>query len=397
MFVNDLWYLLLISLSKSIRFDFSSFGALVDVIAINFFPPSDSHIIQLLQSLAFFGAAFVMRPFGGVLMGYVGDKVNRKKALEISIMMMFFPSLLIGLLPTYQSVGYYSYAILLILRLIQGLAAGGELIGAYLYTLESCDGKNVGFWGGACKATGNFGTTLGVGLVTLLRIGLTKDQLYSWGWRVPFICSLLFGIAGLVARVTLKDDEYDNLDYEEQMIISKIRHSSEMHQVVSNEKSPIGLVLDQYCLEVTIIMLASSFWACSYYTAFVWLVYYMQDSDLIGYNGVAAAWRISFVANFCLVLALPIGGRVGDVFGIAIGDTRKGSLYAMELACFMMVVLVIPAFLCIMTRETGYALFGQFLFLAPVAIYGANLPFFMMSMIECKKLRYTAMGIGELY
>jgi hypothetical protein len=86
---------------------------------------------------------------------------------------------------------------------------------------------------------------------------------------------------------------------------------------------------------------------------------------------------------------------VGDVFSAAVGDSAKGTQYAMQLACFLMIVLVVPAFLCIMTRENGYALFGQFLFLAPVAIYGANLPYFMMSMIDCKKLRYTAMGIGK--
>jgi MFS transporter, MHS family, proline/betaine transporter len=395
------WYLILFC-----RFDFSAFGSLIDIIAINFFPTSESHSYQLLQSLAFFGMAFVMRPLGGIMMGYIGDKVNRKRALEVSIFMMFIPSLMIGFLPTYAAIGYYSYFLLLILRLIQGLAAGGEMIGAFLYTLESCDGKNVGFWGGACKASGNFGTAFGVGLVTLLRSKLTREQMIKWGWRIPFIFSLVFGITGLITRMKLKDDHHDSLEYEDKSLIPKTIISqeqidspsrscnSEIVPEIRPRRSPFREALHAYPREIFVILLAASFWACSFYTGFVWLVYFMQDPSLIGGSGVSMAWIISFFANVSLVFALPMGGSVGDFVGNSIGNSAVGCRYVMELACCLMFLLAIPAFLLIMTRLNGYVLCGQFLLVVPVSLYGANLPFFMMSMIDSKKLRYTAMGVG---
>lgn len=369
--------------------------------------------MQLLKSLAIFGAAFVMRPIGGVALGYVGDRVGRKRALEISIFMMFFPSLMIGCLPTYKDIGYYSSILLLLLRLCQGLAAGGELVGAFLYTLEACKGRNVGFWGGATKASGNFGTTLGVGLATVLRSTLSKEQMLSWGWRVPFLASMLFGILGLAARMNLKDDDHDNLrnlsqanrnqsiENRSSEALTKQQPSlvpSNNNQIVVQEVStlsPLMQVLTYYYVELIIIVFASAFWACSYYTTFVWLAYFMQDPLLIGGDAVNYAWHISFISNLCLVFSLPMGGTVGDFISQSLGNNFKGSRYALEIACILMMVLVIPAFLLIMTREPGYALFGQFLFLAPVALYGANLPYFMMKMVNQRNLRYTSMGLGK--
>ena len=373
--------------------------------------------MQLIKSLAIFGAAFVMRPIGGVAFGYIGDRVGRKRALEISILMMFFPSLMIGCLPTYKDIGYYSSVLLLALRLCQGLAAGGELVGAFLYTLEACKGRNVGFWGGATKASGNFGTTLGVGLVTVLRSTISKEQMHSWGWRIPFLASIVFGVVGLATRISLTDDDVhdvaivqrrrddetrvhtatSNVEVNRSTIISRLQPNGQQQVAIAPNMSPLMQVITYYHLELCIIVLASMFWACSYYTTFVWLVYFMQDPSLIGGEAVDYAWYISFIANFCLVLSLPMGGSVGDFISKSVKSNAKGSAYTMQVACILMMILTIPAFLLIMTRQSGYALFGQFLFLAPVALYGANLPYFIMQMVNQRNLRYTAMGLGKHY
>ena len=127
------------------RFDFASFGALADIIGYNYFPNDDDNI-QLLKSLSIFGAAFVMRPLGGTIIGYIGDHVGRKKALEISVLLMLLTSFCIGILPTYHSYGYSMTSALVLLRLLQGLACGGEIVGAFIYTIEATDGINNGFW-----------------------------------------------------------------------------------------------------------------------------------------------------------------------------------------------------------------------------------------------------------
>ena len=107
-------------------FDFASFGAFADIIGEQFFPEGNP-TIQLLESLCVFGAAFVMRPIGGAVIGWVGDTWGRKRALEISIGLMLFPSLLMGCLPNFAMIGYTATFFLVILRLLQGLACGGEV------------------------------------------------------------------------------------------------------------------------------------------------------------------------------------------------------------------------------------------------------------------------------
>ena len=187
------------------RFDFASFGALADVIGEQFFPNQDNNL-QLLESLSIFGAAFVMRPLGGLFFGWIGDTVGRKRALEISIALMLFPSFLIGCLPTYHQLGWTMTVAIVILRLLQGLAAGGEIVGAFIFTIEATDNDHRGFWGGACKASGNIGSSIGLGVVAILRSTLTNDQLHAWGWRIPFLVSMSFGIIALKLRVGLIED-----------------------------------------------------------------------------------------------------------------------------------------------------------------------------------------------
>lgn len=110
-----------------------------------------------------------MRFSGGIIIGWIGDTVGRQRALEISIGLMLLPSFFIGCLPSYHHIGWPATALLVFLRLLQGIAVGGELVGAFIYTIEATNGKDRGFWGGACKATGNFGTSLGMGAAVALR------------------------------------------------------------------------------------------------------------------------------------------------------------------------------------------------------------------------------------
>ena len=169
--------------------DFASFGAVTDAIAYSFFPGPDA----MLKSLLVYGVAFVCRPIGGVVLGSVGDFFGRDRALQMSISLMVLPSFLIGCLPTYAAIGHFSTVLLVMLRMLQGIAAGGEVVGAFVHTLESAPPSSSLFWGGAIKAMGNLGSSTGLGFIALLRWHLSSEQFLSWGWRVPFIAGLPIG------------------------------------------------------------------------------------------------------------------------------------------------------------------------------------------------------------
>lgn len=358
-------------------FDFSTFGALADILGENFFPETDSRLIQLLEAMGVFGAAFLMRPLGGVILGRVGDTIGRKKALELSILLMLLPSFLIGCLPTYKQINWVAPVMLVLLRLLQGLAAGGEMVGAFLFTLEATEGKNTGFWGGSCKASGNFGTTLGMGLVTVLRLLCTRDQLVSWGWRIPFWISIIFGIIGIFARRNIKNGDHDNLN-------------------PNAIKKPLNHLFKNYFMEIILIIFIVGLWGCLYYTCFIWMAYFLQEPSLIGENSEikSYAWAINFFANLLLVFLLPLGGHIGDkIIKKNNNNVLLGHQTTLIYAVMLALILVIPAFLLILSRKIPFIIIGYLFMAIPISIYGANIPGLIILLFNVN-LRYTGVGIA---
>lgn len=362
------------------RFDFSVFGALVDIISMHFFPADEGAAVSFVKTVAIFGVAFLMRPLGGLLIGWIGDNYGRRVALEISIVLMLLPSFLIGCLPTFQQVGWLAPILLLILRMIQGLAAGGELVGALIFTLEATHGRHCGFWGGACKATGNLGSTMGIGSAALLRFVLSDKDMLAWGWRVPFWMGVVFGIMGIIARKSLQFEEEDN----------------PQHAATSRESycSYLAKLCRYHSTDMLIVVFVTAFWSCSYYTSFVWMGYYMHDSMLIGgAQGIQQAWGLCFAANLLLVLCLPLGGYVGDLLGGRVLYPGKATRTVLQVAVFIMVSVVLPAFMLIRTKEVYLVALGLFLLAVPVALFGGNLPVFMITHFE-HSLRFSGVGLS---
>jgi MFS family permease len=129
-------------------FDFAIYGALADIIGYHFFPAHRSQT-ALLASFSVYSSTFLMRPLGGIVMGYIGDNFGRKFALELSISLMVVPGFIMGCLPTFHHIGYLATVFLIALRMLQGLAVGGEMIGAYIFTIEACEPTQRGLWGTA--------------------------------------------------------------------------------------------------------------------------------------------------------------------------------------------------------------------------------------------------------
>lgn len=163
-------------------FDNSLYGFFAVILAPLFFP-STSHAVQILGSYGAFAAGFLARPLGAIVFGGVGDKTGRRRPLLYSMGFVGIPTIGIGLLPSYESIGIMAPVLLVLCRLIQGLFMGGEFAGVNIYLLEGHQKKNLGTNTGYLLSSGIFGAILATGLGALM----TMDSIPSWGWRVPFL------------------------------------------------------------------------------------------------------------------------------------------------------------------------------------------------------------------
>ena len=186
-------------------YDFFLYGsAAALVFGALFFPESDP-VTGTLLAFGTYALGFVARPLGGVVFGHFGDRVGRKKMLVVALMMMGIATFAIGLLPTYATIGLAAPILLLVCRLVQGFAVGGEWGGAVLMVAEHGDEKNRGFWSSWPQAGVPLGNLLATGVLFLLAAVQSDDAFNSWGWRIPFLLSAILVIIGLFVRLSLEE------------------------------------------------------------------------------------------------------------------------------------------------------------------------------------------------
>jgi MFS family permease len=185
-------------------YDFFVYGTLAALLG-NLFFPSDNPAAALLKSLAAFGVGFGVRPLGAIVFGYLGDLVGRKYTFLITISLMGLATAAVGLLPTYAQIGVWAPVLLLVLRALQGLALGGEYGGAAIYVAEHAPKGRRGFYTSWIQVSvvGGFLLSLAVVLSTTALIG--RDAFEAWGWRIPFLVSLLLLALSLYIRLKLKE------------------------------------------------------------------------------------------------------------------------------------------------------------------------------------------------
>ncbi len=194
-------------------YDWYIYSAFSLYFAQSFFPKGNL-TAQLLNTAAIFAVGFLMRPVGGLLMGVYADKYGRKKALTFSVILMCFGSLLIALAPTYDMVGMLSPAILVFARLIQGISVGGEYGVSATYLSEMASSRYRGFYSSFQYVTLIMGQLIALSVLILLqRYLLTSEQLYRWGWRIPFFIGALGAYIGFYLRCRIKEtDSFVNED-----------------------------------------------------------------------------------------------------------------------------------------------------------------------------------------
>lgn len=169
-----------------------------------FFPETDP-LTGTLLSFATFGVAFVARPLGGIVFGHFGDRVGRKKALVTTLLTMGVATVLIGLIPSYHSIGIAAPLILVVLRFVQGLALGGEYGGAVLMTVEHSPADKRGFYSSWVQTGAQFGLILANVIYLIVGSTIDNDAFQAWGWRVPFLLSAVLVVLGLFIRLRLEE------------------------------------------------------------------------------------------------------------------------------------------------------------------------------------------------
>src|ERR1700720_3989628 len=171
-------------------YDFYIFGSLAAVLALKFYPPGNDTFAYVAY-LATFAVGFLVRPFGALFFGRIGDLVGRKYAFIVTLSIMGGATALIGLLPTFQTAGWFSPITLILIRVLQGLALGGEYGGAAVYGAGNVPDRNRGYYTTFIQITATLGLFVSLIVVLATQSWMSKEDFSDWGWRVPFLISII--------------------------------------------------------------------------------------------------------------------------------------------------------------------------------------------------------------
>jgi MFS family permease len=185
-------------------YDFYLFGSLATILSAKFFP-TGNETVGYLSVLATFAAGFIVRPFGAIVFGRLGDLVGRKYTFLVTLMLMGGSTFAIGLVPGYESIGIFAPIIVVILRLLQGLALGGEYGGAATYVAEHAPPGKRGFYTSFIQTTATLGLFVSIGVILAVRQSVGVEEFNAWGWRIPFILSAVLVAISIYIRLKMQE------------------------------------------------------------------------------------------------------------------------------------------------------------------------------------------------
>lgn len=342
-------------------FDFAVYGFLATIIAKQFFASDDPNV-ALLQTFAVFAVAFALRPLGGIVFGAMGDRLGRKRVLSITVLMMAGATTVIGLLPTYASIGLLAPVLLTLTRCVQGFSAGGEYAGACAYVMEHAPNHRRG-WYGSFLPVSTFSAFASAAVIAyLLDASLSPEAMAQWGWRVPFLVAAPLGVIGLYLRWRMEETPA----FRQAMAEQKESEHSPLRETLTQQKG-------------TMLRLGAfiSLTALSFYMFTTYFATYLQ---VVGHLSRAQALMVSTIALLFAAGACPAAGAFADRFG------RRRTI---GVTCLWVILMVFPAYWLASSGSVPAAVCGVLL-LAVGAVMSGVVTAALLSEVFPTRTRYTA-------
>ncbi|MFJ9556216.1 MFS transporter [Nocardiopsis sp. NPDC101807] len=346
-------------------FDFFLYGTAAALIFDKLFFPSDDPLVSLMLSYLTFSLTFFIRPLGGVVFSHIGDRIGRKKTLIITLSLMGGATMCIGLLPTYDSIGVLAPVLLIVLRVVQGMGIGGEWGGALLLAYEYAPKERRGFFGSVPQMGITLGMLLASLALTLMSL-LPDAQFEAWGWRVPFIGSVLLVLLGLWIRSGIDETP-------------SFKKAKEEGNVA---KLPVVETFRFHWRAVLVAVGAKVVETAPFYIFGTFVVSYATGT--LSFDNTSALNAVT-VGAIVATVCIPLSGRLSDAFG----RQRVYLVGAVLLALF-----AVPYFLMLGTGSVAMlvlaTVIGLGVFWAPVTATIGTLS----SEIFSTRVRYTGVTLG---
>ena len=338
-------------------YDFAVYGFFAPILAAQFFPAGD-RMVSLLAAFGAFAVGFLMRPVGAALFGHIGDRYGRARALLISVAMMAVPTVLMGLLPTYETIGIGASLLIVLMRMFQGIAVGGEFTSSIVFLAEHSPTGRRGFFASFAMFGATTGTMLGSAVGGLLTNVLSPEALASWGWRAAFVSGIVVAVVGIIIRRGMFDAP-----------------------AVAPEVSPLKLAFRAHRWQVLKICGLNMASAATYYSLFVYAATWVAETTPIAR---ATALDFTTVTILTFLVVLPCAAWLGDRIG------RKAVLLAGMTGCL---VLAYPLVSLMHAGATTTTLAAQMAFGALLAIQMSSIPAAMSESFP-HAVRVSAVSVG---
>lgn len=341
-------------------YDFAVYGFFAATIGKQFFP-SDDPSTSLIAAFGAFAAGFLMRPFGSVLFGHIGDRLGRDKALLLSVAMMAVPTFMIGFLPTYETIGLAAPILLVLLRMAQGFSVGGEYTTSIVYLVEHAPDNRRGIAGSWALWGVILGILIGSGLGALLNNVLGPAQIEAWGWRIPFLLGVSIGIVGFYFRRSMgATAAMKDTPPEAPTLVAFRVYSSTMAKV-------LGIAV---------------FNGVSFYLAFIYVASWLKtvSQDLTAAN----ALEINSISMVLMLIVVPLAAMASDRIG------RKPVMLAGMVGT---ILLAYPMFVLMHHDNYALALVGQLVLSFLIGLYFGTFPATIVEVVP-PEVRVSVLSIG---
>ena len=349
-------------------YDFFLYATAASLVFNQAFFPDQSTFVGSMLSFATFAVGFVVRPIGGFVFGHIGDRIGRKKTLALTMLLMGGATALMGVLPTAAQIGVLAPILLLLLRIVQGFALGGEWAGAVLLAVEHGPARRRGLFGSIPQVGLALGLALGTGVFALLQIALPDDAFLTYGWRIAFLLSIVLVVFGVIVR--LKASETPSFE--------KVRDSGERAAV------PVREVLRPPILKSTVLGMLSRWGEGAAFNT--WGVFAIAYAT--GTLGLAKVPVLLIVTVAALLMAalLPVSGLLADRY------TPK-RIYTVGIAAYA--VAVFPVFALFGTKDLALYAVGMVVVFGVIhaLFYGAQGTLY--ASLFPARIRYT--GLSTVY